>query len=85
MVIFNPKLYRIKYQALDGQIKHQRTTIGVSNIVVTTQIEQDEYLNTLRTIEQVQREVVSIRSIDHEILTLKQTKIALTSYYDKIK
>ena len=33
----------------------------------------------------MKREITSIRSYKHQIYTIKENKVALTSYYDKMK
>ena len=43
----------------------------------------DDYSESLRTNRWVKKDVVSIRSMNHQLYTLNQQKIDLTSFYDK--
>ena len=40
--------------------------------------------NVLDTSESIKKDVVSIRSFNHKVYTIKTNKIALTAYYDKM-
>ena len=46
-------------------------------------VKVDDYLETLRTNRLVKHDIVSIRSMNHQLYTLNQPKIALTSFYVK--
>ena len=48
-------------------------------------ITHNDYKTVLETNEPMKREITSIRSFKHQIYTIKENKVALTSYYDKMK
>ena len=48
-------------------------------------INHDDYKQVLETNIPIKRDVVSIRSFQHQLYTCKQNKVALTSWYDKMK
>ena len=58
---------------------------GVSTVVVKNETTHEDYNNVVETNDVVKRDAISIRSFDHQIYTNKMTKVALTSYYDKMK
>ena len=66
-------------------MKNSRTLKGVSKVVVKNEIKHGDYQHVLNTNKQVSKKVMSIRSINQQIYTIKQSKIALTSFYDKMK
>ena len=45
----------------------------------------DNLIHTCSTGEPLRREVISIRSFKHDLYLYSQDKVALTSYYDKMK
>ena len=47
-------------------------------------ITHDEYKNVLETNIPIKKEITSIRSFKHQIYTIKEDKVALTSYYDNM-
>jgi hypothetical protein len=76
----NPNSYAFKYQNIE-----KKKATGVSKAVVDKLINFNDYKNTLYTNKPAIREVVSIRSFNQQLFTYKQDKIALTSFYDKMK
>ena len=54
-------------------------------MVVKKEIKHDDYVNVIETNEALKKEVVSIRSFNHQLYTFKQQKIALTSFYDNMQ
>ena len=58
---------------------------GVSKVVVKNEINHEDFNIVVENNEVIERGVISIRSFDHQIYTNKMTKVALTSYYDKMK
>ena len=88
-IALNPKVYSVNYQSLDEfkrvEIKNKKTLKGVSKVVVKNEIKHSDYVNTLKTNEIARRNVVSIRSFNHQLYTYEQEKIALTSFYAKMK
>jgi len=85
--VVNEKLDK---KLIDGN-EHELTEInkkklkGVSKVVVKNDIKHEDYTNVLKTNKPKKCNVVSIRSFNHELFTVLQTKTALTSYYDKMK
>ena len=63
-------------------ITNKKKLKGVSKVVVKHKIKHDDYINTMNTNKQVKKKVISIRSFDHQIYTIKNKKIALSSFYD---
>ena len=57
----------------------------VSKAVVEQIITFNDYNNKLITNKSLVRNVVSIRSFNQQLFTYKNDKIALTSFYDKMK
>ena len=57
---------------------------GVSKVVVKNNLNHNDYVEVLNTNKFISREIVSIRSFNHQLYTYKQEQIALTSYYDKM-
>jgi hypothetical protein len=87
-ISLNPKVYSINHQILDDankvKIKNKKTLKGVSKVVVKKEITHEHYVKVLETNVQEKRQVTTFRSYDHQVYTVKQPKIALTSFYDKM-
>jgi len=66
------------------EIENKKTLKGVSKTVVKNEIKHDDYVNVLDKGKSQARDVVAIRSYNHQLFTVQQKKIALTSYYDKM-
>ena len=58
---------------------------GFSKVVVKNDTKHEDYINVFQTNKYKSCNVVSIRSFNHELFTVLQSKTALTSYYDKMK
>ena len=56
----------------------------MSKAVVKNQITHQDYVDVWKTNKSLTKEVIGIRSLNHQLYTYKQDKIALTSYYDKM-
>jgi len=86
-ISLNPKVYSIHHQTLDEfnkvKIENKKTLKGVSKVVVKNEISHADYVKVLETNEQETRDVMSFRSYNHQVYTVKQRKIALNSFYDK--
>ena len=52
---------------------------GISKAVVMNNIQNDDYKEVLETNIPINRDVVSIRSFQHQLYTYKQNKVALTA------
>ncbi|MFM7981014.1 MAG: hypothetical protein ACKPKO_17025, partial [Candidatus Fonsibacter sp.] len=88
-IALNPKVYSINDQTLNEfnelEIKNKKTLKGVSKTVVKKEIKHEDYIQVKDTNKPIDKEVVSISSFNHNIYTYKQSKIALTSLYDKMR
>ena len=54
-------------------------------VVVKNEITNEDYKNVQKTNVPIQKDVISLRSFNHSIYTYKTKKLALTSFYDKLK
>ena len=61
-----------------------KTLKGVSKVVAKNNVTHKDYVDVISTDKVVSKEVVSIRSFNHQVYTHKQNKIALSSFYDKM-
>ena len=57
---------------------------GISRVVVKNEITHEDYNKVLKDGKSIKKYVVSIRSFNHKVYTIKTNKIALTAYYDKM-
>ena len=57
---------------------------GISKVVVKKEIKHNDYNDVLESGKKLNRDVVSIRSFEHQLYTVKTNKTALTAYYDKM-
>ena len=84
-VALNPNSYSFKHLKNDDTIINTKNSKGFSKYVVKYQITQDPYMDTMKRNERLSRDVVSLRSKDHMIRTIKNTIIAVNSFYDKMQ
>ena len=82
LLALSPKSYAYRYQTLEERTETSKKLIGVSKSVIKKVIKIDDCLDTLRTIKLFEKDVVNIISMNHQLYTLNQQKIALTSFYD---
>jgi len=75
----NPKVY-----SFEGVNECSQKLKGVSKVVVKKEIQHNDYNNVLKTGQVIKKDVVGIRSFNHQLYTVKTNKTALTSYYDKM-
>jgi len=75
----NPKVY-----SFESATQNAKKLKKVSKVVVKKEITHNDYNNVLTTGESIKRDVIGFRSFNHQIYTVKTTKTALTSYYDKM-
>jgi hypothetical protein len=84
----NPKVYSIEHQDIvDDVIEEKHYTKkakGVSKVVLKKEINHADYIKVLETGKPVVKDVISIRSFNHQLYTVKQKKVVLTSFYDKM-
>jgi hypothetical protein len=66
----------------DNEVKKLK---GVSKATVKNNITNSDYKKVLDTGESESRHTTSIRSFNHQLHTIRQNKLALTSYYDKMQ
>jgi hypothetical protein len=88
-ISLNPKVYSIEHQEYSKETKetywkNKKTLKGVSKAVVKNDIQHKDYVDVISTDEVLIKEVVSLRSFEHQIYTYKAPKIALSSFYDKM-
>ena len=88
-ITLSPKEFKTYYKTQDEydtlQVKHKKALKGISKAVVKNEITIDNYVDTLEKNKNVNRDVTSIRSFNHQLFTYTQNKIALTPHYDKMK
>ena len=87
-IALNPKVYSFNYQTFkENQIVYQtkKTLKGVSKAVVKNEITHQDYEKVHKDNIPLKRNVTSIRSFNHNVVTFRTSKIALTSHYDKMK
>ena len=84
-VVLNPKCYPFNHFKKDDTLKNTKKAKRCFKDVVKHQLTHDNYMDTMTTNEQLRRDVVSLRSKDHALRTIKNPKIALNSSYDKMK
>jgi hypothetical protein len=89
-LFLNPKCYSYKYQDKinDKIYKNKKTCKGVSKATVKYDIDHNDYVNVLYDLNEdkvLKKDVVSIRSFNHELFSYFQNKVALTPYYDKLR
>ena len=65
-------------------LKNKKTLKGVSKAVVKNEITHEDYEKVYETNEPLKRHVTSLRSFNHNVVTYKAEKVALTSFYDKM-
>ena len=58
---------------------------GISKVVVKKDLHHPDFKRVIETKEDVQRKVMNIQSFDHQLFTQVQTKVALTTWYDKMR
>ena len=85
----NPKVYSIIHchrnkDTNKDEWKNKKTLKGVSKAVVKNNIQHKDYVDVISTDSVAVRDVVSIRSFNHQLYTFKQPKIALAIIYDKM-
>ena len=56
------------------KIKNKKTLKGVSKVVVKREIKHDDYVHVIETNNALTKEVMSIRSFNHDFYTLSNNK-----------
>ena len=87
-IALNPKVYSFNYQTMkENQIVYQnkKTLKGVSKAVVKNEITYQDYEKVHKDNIPIKRNVTSIRSFNHNVVTFRPEKIAVPSFYDKMK
>ena len=80
----NPKCYSCCYDKKNIE-QNTKKCKGVSKETLKNEIKHSNYLNTLITGQTLTKQIVSIRSFNHQLYTIQQDKICLNSYYDKMQ
>ena len=65
-------------------LKNKKTLKGVSKAVVENEIAHEHYEKVYETNEPLKRHVTSLRSFNHNVVTYRAEKVALTPFYDKM-
>ena len=66
--------------------KNKKVCKGVKAVVLKNEIKHKDYVDVLETDEPAKRDIISIRSFNHQLYTHKTPdKIALSSFYDKMQ
>ena len=80
-------LFKINHKTILGNsnIDNKKTCKGVDKIAVKKDITHQDYIDVISTYKVIKKDVYSIRSFNHQLFTLYQNKVALTSYYDKMQ
>ena len=78
-IALNPKVYSFR-----SEHENVKKLKGISKVVVKKEITHEDYKIVLETGKSIDKEVTSIRSINHDLFTLKQVKTSLTAYSDKL-
>ena len=65
-------------------LKNKKTLKGVSKCVVKNGITHEDYEQVLKDNKPMKKHVTSLRSFNHNVVTYKAEKVALTSFYDKM-
>ena len=84
-VALNPTCYSVTHLKNDDTFKNTKKSKGVSKYVAKHPITHDTYMDTMKANEQLSRDVVSLRSKDHMIRTIKNTNNVVNSFYDKMQ
>ena len=61
------------------------TLKGISKTTVEKDITHNDYVKTKESSVNIEKDMTTIRSFKHRIYTIKQTKTALSSFYDKMR
>ena len=87
----NPQAYNVISKNGDDAEEHKlifknkKILKGIPNAVVNNEITHQDYDKVHKDNIPIKRNVTSIRSFNHNVVTFRTEKIALTSYYDKMK
>ena len=88
LIALNPKVHSMKHDPIKDEegkiITNTKRVKGVSKTTVKKEITHEDYVAVLKTNKSLEKSVMSIRSFDHQLYTFKQSKKALTSFYDKM-
>ena len=84
-VALNPKCYSVTHLKNDDTFKNTKKSKGVSKYVAKHPITHDTYMDTMKANEMLSRDVVSLRSKDYMIRTIKNTNNVVNSFYDKMQ
>ena len=83
-VSLSPKVYSYEYIGVDGKLVGSRKLKGMSKVVVKKEIKHDDFKDVLYTNKTISKKTTTtFRPFNHQVYTITQDKIALTSMYDK--
>ena len=88
-ISLNSKVYSLNYLKEDKLTKrlitdNKKTLKGVSKAVVNNEITFNDYHKVLTTNEPTMRTVTGIFSVGHQLYIVRNSKVALSAYYDKM-
>ena len=88
----NPTVYSIIHHNMQDSVYHEdyntKKLKGISKAVVKNNIKHEDYNTVLNTNISIKRDVVGIRSFQHQLYTYKQNKSKLPACslkYEKLK
>ena len=89
VLAMNPKVYSLEHQHYDENgVYHEdyntKKLKGLSKVVVKKNLKHEDYNSALTTDQAIARNTTSLRSFNHNVYTYTQTKVALTSWCDKM-
>ena len=81
----NPKCYAFRFQKLNLKIEEIKKAKGVSFATVAKTLPFKEYEKVLEAGNTKQRVITNIGSFNQQLFSFNTNKIALNSFYDKMK
>ena len=66
-IALSPKSYAYSYQTVEETTETSKTLNGFSRVTIKKEIKLEDFLETLRTSRSVKKDVVSIRSMNHQL------------------
>ena len=83
-VSVSPKCYRYNVHTVDKHKQNCKKMKGINKVVIKKEIKHEDFVNTLNSNHILKRDNVNFRSFNHQVYTITQSKIALTSFYDRM-
>ena len=83
-VSVSPKCDSYNVHTVDKHKQNCKKMKGISKVVVKKEIKHADFVNTLNSNQILKRDNVNFKSFNHQVYTITQSKIAVTSFYDKM-